>query len=135
MQKGYQTKSRGYIIDYFEAHKEMIISASDIYKYLEQNNKAINLATIYRNLERLTEGGILIKYKTANEEKAVFQYVGEDRKCDEHIHMQCLKCRKVIHMECEFMHEITEHVTQNHGFTLECKNSILYGLCEICKKM
>ena len=64
MQNGYKTKSRSYIMDFFEAHKEQIVSAADIHHYLEENGKQVNLATIYRNLDKMTEEGILLKYKT-----------------------------------------------------------------------
>ena len=65
MQNGYKTKSRSYIMEFFTAHKEQIVSAADIHHYLEENGKHVNLATIYRNLDKMTDEGILLKYKTA----------------------------------------------------------------------
>ena len=46
MQNGYKTKSRSYIMEFFTAHKEQIVSAADIHHYLEENGKQVNLATI-----------------------------------------------------------------------------------------
>ena len=74
MQNGYKTKSRSYIMEFFTAHKEQIVSAADIHHYLEENGKQVNLATIYRNLDKMTDEGILLKYKTAKDEHAVYQY-------------------------------------------------------------
>ena len=44
------------------------------------------------------------------------------------------KCGKIIHLECEFMDEISEHILKDHGFKLQCKNSILYGMCSACQE-
>ena len=46
---------------------------------------------------------------------------------------KCVKCGKIIHLECHFMEEISHHIEESHGFTLQCKNSILYGVCKECK--
>lgn len=40
MQNGYKTKSRSYIMEFFTAHKEQIVSAADIHHYLEENGQA-----------------------------------------------------------------------------------------------
>ena len=53
MQNGYKTKSRSYIMEFFTAHKEQIVSAADIHHYLEENGKQVNLATIYRNVTNI----------------------------------------------------------------------------------
>lgn len=36
--------------------------------------------------------------------------------------------------DCDFMKEISEHILSDHGFTLCCKDSILYGVCDECSK-
>ena len=45
----------------------------------------------------------------------------------------CVKCGKILHLDCEFMKEISEHIQKDHGFSLQCKNSILYGICRECQ--
>jgi Fur family ferric uptake transcriptional regulator len=29
---------------------------------------------------------------------------------------------------------IAEHILKDHGFILQCKNSIIYGLCRECRE-
>ena len=41
MQNGYKTKSRSYIMEFFTAHKEQIVSAADIHHYLEENGMTL----------------------------------------------------------------------------------------------
>ena len=50
-----------------------------------------------------------------------------------YLDLKCVKCGKIIHLECHFMEEISHHIEESHGFTLQCKNSILYGVCKECK--
>lgn len=135
MQGSYRTKSKEYIMEFFQVHSEQIVSAADIYNYLEAHGKQVNLATIYRNLDKMTEEGVILKYKTAKDEHAVYQFTGEHESCHEHLHLQCVKCGKVIHLECCFMKDITEHLLEHHGFVLECNNSVLYGLCRECRQI
>ena len=135
MQNGYKTKSRSYIMEFFTAHKEQIVSAADIHHYLEENGKQVNLATIYRNLDKMTDEGILLKYKTAKDEHAVYQYTDGHPECHEHLHLQCVRCGRVIHLECGFMKDIRAHLEEHHGFALECSSSVLYGMCRECKEM
>lgn len=135
MQNGYKTKSRSYIMEFFTAHKEQIVSAADIHHYLEENGKQVNLATIYRNLDKMTDEGILLKYKTAKDEHAVYQYTDGHPECHEHLHLQCVRCGRVIHLECGFMKDIRAHLEEHHGFALECNSSVLYGMCRECKEM
>ena len=59
--------------------------------------------------------------------------IEERNEKDWHLHLKCVKCGKIIHLECHFMEEISHHIEESHGFTLQCKNSILYGVCKECK--
>ena len=35
-------------------------------------------------------------------------------------------------MDCHFMDEVRQHLQAEHGFTLQCEGSILYGVCRRC---
>lgn len=133
MQRAYRTKSRESMMLFFKTHKEMTVSAAEIYDFLNAKDKKVNLATIYRNLDKMTEDGILIRYKDSQDDKSVYQYVGDNENCHEHLHMQCVKCGKVMHLECDFMDTIAEHLMLHHEFWLQCSKSIIYGICSSCK--
>ena len=134
MPKEYRTSFKACLMEYLKAHKEQGICASEIYEAMRTQQIAVNLTTVYRNLEKLTASGALIKYKTAGEDSCVYQYVEPDADCCHHLHMQCSRCGKIIHLECPFMEEIRAHLLKQHGFALECKTSVLTGLCEDCRK-
>lgn len=132
MEKKYRTRNKQSIEAYLKAQAGMSFTAHDLYKYLEEKNETMNLTTVYRNLDKLAEEGILMKYKNPEEGSARYQYGGESS-CKKHIHMQCNSCGRIYHMECHFMDEIAEHLMKHHGFSLDCSGSILNGLCEKCQ--
>lgn len=133
-QKKYRTKSKDAIMEYLERNREHSFSAYDVNEYMRENGIQVNLTTIYRNLDKLTESGRLMKYKTAEDEFCRYQCAKPHAQCYEHLHMQCRECGKILHMECQFMDEITKHLYEHHQFALECTGSVLMGLCGECRK-
>ena len=85
-------------------------------------------------LDKLATDGTVMKYVAEAGGKAVYQYVELGQHCDEHLHLKCVKCGCIIHLDCGFMDEIAEHIQKDHGFQLQCKNSILYGICKDCRR-
>ena len=130
---GYATASRKKILDYLKSNSDKTVTAADIDSYLKCNDSEVNLTTIYRYLDKLEKEGTVIKYVAEKGSQTVYQYVETGHHCEEHLHLKCVKCGSIIHLECAFMAEIAEHIYEDHGFQLQCKNSIIYGLCEKCR--
>ena len=107
---------------------------SDIIQHMDQEECSVNKTTVYRYLDKLVAEKTLMKYVADKGEKAGYQYVEQPSRCQKHLHLQCSECGKVIHLDCDFMKEISEHILSDHGFTLCCKDSILYGVCDKCSK-
>ena len=93
----------------------------------------VNTTTVYRYLDKLCAEHVVIKYPDLNSDKAVFQFVGEEKKCTDHLHLKCIRCGKVVHLDCDFMDELKEHLFQEHGFRLQCSGDILHGICKDCE--
>lgn len=131
---GYTTASRKKILEYLKENHNRTLTASDIDTYLKECGNEVNITTIYRYLDKLEKEGTVMKYVAEKGSQATYQYVEAGHDCDGHLHLQCVKCGQVIHLECHFMHEILEHVEKEHGFVMQCKNSIIYGMCNACKE-
>lgn len=129
--KNYHSKNKDFIVDFFASHPDHAYSAKDIYASSLADRK-MNLATVYRNLEKLSEEGILQKRMKTDGEEALYQYMGEH--CHEHLHMICSSCGKIIHLDCRFMGTLQEHLFEDHGFVLEAGDSVLRGICQECQK-
>ena len=131
---GYATASRRKMLDFLKQSSERTVTAAEIRNYLKENGSEVNVTTIYRYLDKLEKEGTVIKYVAEKGNQAAYQYVELGHHCEEHLHLKCMECGKIIHLECEFMKEIATHIERDHGFVLQCKNSILYGTCEACRQ-
>ena len=101
-------------------------------RHLEEQGASPNPTTVYRYLDKLAGEQRIMKYVADKGEKAVFQYVDEGRHCREHLHLKCVQCGRIYHLDCHFMDEVRSHLMAEHGFTLQCEGSVLYGLCRHC---
>ncbi|MDD7209424.1 MAG: transcriptional repressor [Lachnospiraceae bacterium] len=133
MQRKYKTKASREIEAYIAAQKEKSFCAMDVYSYLTQRHVEINLATIYRNLEKMTEYNELVKFKTADRESYMYRAVHEGSGCHEHLHMQCRKCGAIFHLDHDFMNEIAAHLSGKYGFSIDCDDSVFIGICKKCQ--
>ncbi len=129
---GYNTHTRQLILDYLISNRQHAVSASNILDHLEQQGANPNPTTVYRYLDKLSGEQRVMKYVADKGERAVFQYVDEQRHCHEHLHLKCVDCGRIFHLECDFMDEVKKHLACEHGFTLQCEGSILYGICSEC---
>lgn len=128
----YNTKAKQHIIDYLEKNKNTTVTVFDIKKYFDETEYKADITTIYRYLNKLVEDNIVIKYTSGKGRKANYQYLGEKRDCNNHIHIQCIKCGQILHLDCEYMDDLVNHIKAKHGFNIEHNKSILYGKCSKC---
>ena len=113
---GYATANRKKILDFLKENHNRTLTVADIDVHLKACDSEVNITTIYRYLDKLEKEGTVIKYVAEKGSQATYQYVEQGHNCEDHLHLQCVKCGKVIHLECHFMHEILEHVEKEHGF-------------------
>ena len=99
---GYATISRKKILEFLKKNSDRTVAVADIDHYLKAQDCEVNITTIYRYLDKLAKDGTVIKYVAEKGNQAVYQYVELGHHCEEHLHLQCVKCGKIIHLECEF---------------------------------
>ena len=128
----YATASRRKILEYLKNSNDHTVTAADVDEYLKEHDSEVNITTIYRYLDKLAGEQRIMKYVADKGERAVFQYVDEGRHCREHLHLKCVQCGRIYHLDCHFMDEVRAHLMAEHGFTLQCEGSVLYGLCRHC---
>lgn len=132
--KDYRSQYKSWILNYFEQHENEIISASDLLSKMREDGLSVNQATVYRNLDRLEGAGLILGHRLDAKEEKYYQYLRAGHDCPNHLHLYCRECGKVIHLNCAFMQNISNHLRQVHGFTLDCGDSVLVGLCADCRK-
>ena len=134
MQKGYSTKVSRAMEKYLEQQRNTSFSVADVYDYMQGEGRQVNLATVYRNLDKLTEKKMLVKYKTQGEDGYSYRVEDENRNCHEHLHLHCMKCGKIFHFDTELMDEMSVCLKEQFGFLLDCEKSSLCGICAQCKE-
>lgn len=130
----YATASRKKILEYLKKNSSRTVTVTDIHAYLKENENEVNITTIYRYLDKLAGEGSVIKYVAQKGSQAAYQYVEQGKHCEEHLHLKCVRCGCILHLDCAFMDEIAKHIEQDHGFALQCRNSIIYGVCRRCRR-
>ena len=129
---GYSTKKRTWILQYFSEHPDQDVCVNDIHEFLKGNAMDVNITTIYRYLDKLVEQGIVLKTVHGRKEQATYQYMDGRLECCHHLHMKCKECGRIQHLDCGFMKEIAEHIGEEHGFVIDCRDSVITGLCREC---
>lgn len=129
----YKTKNKQMILDYLKDNANIAVTVKDICEFFEEIGNKINITTIYRYLDKLSNEGTVMKYTSDDGKSFCFKYMDENKACHEHFHLQCSSCGKIIHLDCTYMDSIIKHISDFHDFDLRCDKSVLYGKCHECK--
>ncbi len=136
MRSSYNTRQRDEIVLAIKAMEERHFTVSDIIVYLTEKGTPIGNATVYRTIEMLEKNGTLRKYIIDESSSACYQYVGDTALksgCAEHFHLKCLECKRLFHVDCDHIKELSEHMKNDHGFTVDMSKTVLYGICKECR--
>lgn len=126
----YHTRQRDAVLRFFMDHGDRCFTAREVYDAVDAGE-----ATVFRAITALTESGFLKKYASGSGrgDSATYQYNACGSRAD-HIHLKCEHCGGLIHMDCSFMATILAHFLDEHGFAVDCGKTVIYGLCENCRK-
>ena len=133
---GYQTKQKTLILSYLESHPDRHITAAELLHALTENGTPMGAATIYRQLEKMEQEGLVRRYSLDDRGSACWQYGGAEAKagtCHSHFHLKCTECGSLIHLNCDHLREIAHHVEADHGFYIDPSRTVFYGICAKCR--
>ena len=136
MKAPYQTKQMKQILAYLQTIEGTHVTAADVCSYFKEQGINVGTTTVYRNLDKMVEQGLVAKYVVDGTSSACFEYLGHDEHCHKHLcfHCKCEKCGKVIHLECEEMTHLGEHMLADHGIQWDFTRTVFYGICEECRE-
>lgn len=131
----YRTKQKDILLSYLETIPGVHVTAAKVCEHFKSQGTAIGQSTVYRQLDRLVDEGLVKKYVIDANSPACFEYVsGRHISEDVCFHCKCEKCGKLIHLHCEELSEIQTHLLNDHHFKLNPMRTVFYGLCEDCMK-
>lgn len=109
------------ILEILEGSENRHVSAEDVYKALLNAGEEVGLATVYRVLTQFEQAG-LVQRHNFDSGHSVFEI---DRG-GHHDHMVCLETGKVIEFENQEIEALQKKIAEEHGYTLEDHNLVLY---------
>lgn len=128
----YNTSGKRKLIAFLAKNEHKEYSVQSLHEALTAEGIEIGKSSLYRLLEKLCESGAVRKFRDEATDLAVFQYVGDDAECARHLHLKCKTCGRLIHLHCELAGELVSHISAEHGFRIDSKGSVLYGICRAC---
>lgn len=127
----YMTRQQQAVLKCIESCPGGRATAMDLMQMLRQEGQTVGLSTVYRQLEKLVAQGKV--HKLLTEEGACYQY------CDKTVHrdcffLQCEGCGAIFHMDCSHLGELYGHLLESHGFAINPRRTMFYGLCGKCRE-
>ena len=104
------------------------LTADELYDIVKKVMPRISLATVYRNLEILSEASIIGKLEISGRQKR-FDYDPED-----HDHIYCVNCHRVDNLNIARTGEETKKMNAVEGYTVTGYRLEIVGICESCQK-
>lgn len=104
------------------------LSADELYERVKKSMPRISLATVYRNLETLSELGIIAKLEISGRQKRF------DYDASHHDHIYCLQCSRVDNID--FDRELIGQTSPNSsmGYQITGYRVEFVGICAACGK-
>ena len=124
----YRTKQQQAVLDCLSRRPESPLSAMELARQLHDNGFSVGLSTVYRQLEKLEQQGLVHKIRT--EEGAFFQYC--DHGSDGCVLLKCQHCGQIFHAHCRELQQLYGHLSRHHQFTIDPRKTVFYGCCDTC---
>ena len=131
----YATRQKKELEQYLETIPGVHITAAQVRDYFRSQGRDIGTATIYRQLEKMVDDGIVNKYFIDSTSSACFAYAGHNGHISDNVcfHCKCEKCGRLIHMHCDELETIQKHLMESHHFAMNPLKTVFYGICEECQ--
>jgi len=102
-------------------------TANEIYELVRKRLPRISLGTVYRNLELLSETGLIQKLEMAGTQKRF------DGITNNHYHIRCVKCGRVDDLKLPTMNSIDYTATTVSDYKVLWHRLEFAGVCPDCR--
>ncbi|MBQ4258438.1 MAG: transcriptional repressor [Clostridia bacterium] len=127
MEKLKTTKQRQAILTLIE-QSGGAFSAEEIYEKMKESFPKIAVSTVYRNLERFEETGLLVR-ENLSDGRLRFSPASHH----EH-YLICTECgRRIALSDCP-LEEVERKLSEQTGFLISGHSLSLYGICPVCRE-
>ena len=103
-------------------------TADEVYEEIVREHPTISKATVYRNLNLLSEMGEIRRLEIPGSADR-FDHISRT-----HCHVKCGVCGHVFDVDMDFVTGLENRIRDNHGFDFTDYDIIFHGVCPECKK-
>lgn len=126
------TDQRRVVFEAFLKHQDEHMTAEELYQYIIVDNPGVGLATVYRNVQLLSELKIIEKL-TLDDGFTRYE-LALNKEHHRHHHLICNDCGKVIEVREDLMESIEKIFNENYGFLVSDHQTKFFGLCKECRE-
>ena len=107
-------------------------SATELAELLHARGESVGLTTVYRQLDKLQEQGLV--HKIVTDDGARYQFCDCHHRGRDCFLIKCEQCGCVEHVDCDHLSELYGHLAQEHHFRINPRRTLFYGLCQTCTR-
>ena len=103
------------------------VTADEVYDAIVKDHPNVSRATVYRNLNLLSETGDIRKIENPG---------GADRfdhQTHDHCHVRCEKCGRFFDVDMEYVTGLEKGIRDSHGFAFTGYDILFRGICPDCQ--
>lgn len=124
-----KTKVRVDLLDILSTASQLY-TAQELYLMLVENDKSVNLSTVYRTLEKLVSVQVVNQVLLENSKSTLYEF---NHKTHHHF-LVCDDCNKVIVVQdCPIDH-YEDKIEESHGFKVSKHKLEFHGTCHECSE-
>lgn len=131
---GYNTKQKSAVLACLSRHKNESLTVDGVVAALAADGMKAGRSTVYRHLEELCREGAISRFAAERGKSATYRVIGSECGEDCHFHLICTACGEVCHTHCHELASLFSHMAAAHGFAVDGKKTVLYGICEKCRE-
>ena len=103
-------------------------TAEDVYKEVKKENPSVGQATVFRNMNKMAEEGILLRIEVPGG-ASKYELIAS-----KHYHAKCMVCGNLFDVEMDYIPDLENKIKDAHGFVFSGHDIIFTGICSSCRK-
>ena len=119
------TKQKEIILDTLQ-HMYNHPTILELYAEVKKNDASIGQATVYRNISKLVDEGVIQRITTYD---GIERY---DSNTIPHYHFICQKCHKLYDLHDSILDDMVATVNQHNHMNIICVHLLIEGICCEC---
>jgi Fe2+ or Zn2+ uptake regulation protein len=111
------------VLRYVDTHP----TADEIYRMVRRRMPHVSLGTVYRNLDILSQHGVIKKLEAAGTQRRY------DGNVSTHYHVRCVHCGRIADVKVEHIQSIEDQLRVHSDFEIIGHHLDFEGICPDCK--